>query len=98
MTAHPRDRIVRLEAGELLDVHDGEGLRVICVNGAVWITQSHDPRDVVLSSGQSFVLDRPGLALVSAPGAAATVAIRATGRYRRPAAAKDRAWPMRSAA
>src|SRR5215831_20334970 len=75
MTRHFADGPVRLNTGQLLDIHDGEGFTVECLDGAVWITQSNDPRDIVLKSGQSFVLDKPGLALVCAAADPATVAV-----------------------
>jgi Protein of unknown function (DUF2917) len=75
MTRHFVDRSVRLSTGELLDIDEGEGLTVECLEGAVWITQSNDPRDIVLKAGQSFVLDKPGLALVCAAAGPATVAV-----------------------
>ena len=62
MTRQFVDRAVRLNTVE-------------CLEGAVWITQSNDPRDIVLKSGQSFVLDKPGLALVCAAAGPATVAV-----------------------
>jgi hypothetical protein len=37
------------------------------LHGVLWITQSNDSEDIVVRGGQSFVLDRPGLALISAP-------------------------------
>jgi hypothetical protein len=75
MTTRSADRPLRLNTGELLDINDGEGFTVACLEGAVWITQSNDPRDIVLSAGQSFVLDRAGLALVCAAAGPAAVAV-----------------------
>jgi DUF2917 family protein len=75
MTRHFVDSSVRLNTGELLDINDGEGFTVECLEGAVWITQSNDPRDIVLNAGESFVLDKPGLALVCAAAGPATVAV-----------------------
>jgi hypothetical protein len=60
----------------LLDINDGEGLAVACVEGTVWITQSNDPRDIVIHAGQSFLLDKQGLALVAAPAGPATIVVR----------------------
>jgi hypothetical protein len=68
---------VALKAHGLFDIRDGEGLTVSCTNGVVWITQSEDSRDIIVEAGQSFVLDRPGLALVAAPVGPATVSVRA---------------------
>jgi len=67
---------ISLIARGLLDIRDGEGLAVTCVEGVVWITQSDDPRDIVVNAGRSFVLDRPGLALVAAPIGPATITVR----------------------
>ena len=64
-----------LRAREVLNIRDGRGLAVRCVTGALWITQDGDTDDVVLKAGQCFVLDRRGLALVSAPVGPATVVV-----------------------
>jgi hypothetical protein len=78
MTRHFAATPVRLKTGELLDINDGEGFTVACRDGAVWITQSNDPRDIVLGAGESFVLDKPGLALVCASAGPAVVAVEAS--------------------
>ena len=75
MTRHFVDSSVRLNTGELLDIDDGEGFTVECLEGAVWITQSNDPRDIVLKAGESFALDKPGLALVCAAAGPAVVVV-----------------------
>src|SRR6266849_4821575 len=80
MTRHFVDSSVRLNTGDLLDINDGEGFAVECLEGAVWITQSNDPRDIVLNAGQSFVLDKTGLALVCAAAGPAMVAVEASLR------------------
>jgi hypothetical protein len=89
----------RLRAREVLDIRGGRGLVVRCLAGALWITQDGDTDDIVVKAGQCFVLDRPGLALVSAPVAPATLVVEratrgppcaaqryaASGRFRRAA-------------
>jgi len=70
----------RLRVREVLDIRDGKGLIVRCLAGALWITQHGDTDDVVLKAGQCFELDRPGLALVSAPVGSATVMVEKRGR------------------
>jgi Protein of unknown function (DUF2917) len=72
-----------LNARDVLDIRDGEGVQVRCLRGVLWITQSNDTEDIVISDGQSFVLDRPGLALVSAPTGPADIIIRAAVDRRR---------------
>ena len=71
---------LHLEAREVLKIRDGEGLAVRSLGGTLWITQAGDTDDIVLKSDQSFVLDRPGLALVSAPVGPATVVVETTKR------------------
>ena len=39
---------------------------IALVEGSVWITQQNDPRDIALDAGESFIFDRPGLAIVQA--------------------------------
>ena len=75
MTGRFGNSSIRLNTGELLDIDNGEGFTVECLEGSVWVTQSNDPRDIVLKAGQSFVLDKPGLALICAAAGPATVAV-----------------------
>ena len=51
-------------------VLDGEGLNLLCLKGAVWVTQEDDARDIILAAGESFTLDRKGLAVLYALSAA----------------------------
>jgi len=67
--------VVYLAEGDLLDIDRGLGFAVTCREGTVWITQTGDPRDIALSAGQSFALDRKGLALVVAPLGPAVIAV-----------------------
>jgi DUF2917 family protein len=64
---------VRLPARSVHCVEDGKGLEVTTVSGTVWITQAYDWRDVILTQGQSFILDRQGRAVVYALRNAAIV-------------------------
>jgi hypothetical protein len=59
---------IDLREGRFFRVHQAAGSTVTVHAGAVWITEQDNPRDVVLCSGQSFTLGRPGLALVEAFG------------------------------
>jgi hypothetical protein len=62
----PLDMPVHLQARELLPIEDGAGLEVKCLRGNLWITQAGDTEDKIVHGGESFVLDRPGLSLVTA--------------------------------
>jgi Protein of unknown function (DUF2917) len=66
MPANPREMPLHLASREILNIHNGAGLLVRSIQGVLWITQQDDSDDIVIEDGESFVLDRPGLALVSA--------------------------------
>ncbi len=55
-----------LEAHQIFGLADAIGACVQVRRGKVWITQDDDGRDVMLTAGGAFTLDRPGLALVHA--------------------------------
>ena len=55
-----------LAKGQIRRVHRSLGHRVECVSGALWVTQDGDPRDIVLTPGDSFAFDQRGDALISA--------------------------------
>jgi Protein of unknown function (DUF2917) len=57
---------IALQARTVHRIDNGRGQQVTCVRGVVWVTQEHDSRDIILSAGQSAVLDRRGLAVVYA--------------------------------
>ena len=61
---------VTLRWGMPLTVRDGQGACITARRGTVWITQDHDRRDVVLTSGESFRLERAETAIVQAMDAA----------------------------
>jgi hypothetical protein len=53
-----------MDHGSLLRIVDGKGLLVEATAGLLWITQERDLRDIIVAAGQSFRLDRNGVALV----------------------------------
>ena len=64
--AGPLDTPVYLKPRELLPVENGVGIEVKALRGNLWITQAGDAKDKVLGPGESFVIDRAGLTLVTA--------------------------------
>jgi len=64
--AAPLDTPVHLKTRELLPIEDGAGLEIKALQGDLWITQTGDAEDTILHRCESFVLDRSGLALVTA--------------------------------
>jgi hypothetical protein len=57
---------VRLPARTVHTLDGARGLQVTAVSGTVWLTQAMDPRDIILTRGQSFILDRNGRAVIFA--------------------------------
>jgi hypothetical protein len=57
---------IALKAQSVHRIENAKGTKVSCVRGVTWITQERDPRDLILTTGQSVILDRPGLAIVYA--------------------------------
>ena len=53
-------REIALEAGQIWSAQLPQGARVNCARGVVWLTQSDDATDYVLSAGQSFVASQEG--------------------------------------
>ncbi|MFZ1103725.1 MAG: DUF2917 domain-containing protein [Hyphomicrobiaceae bacterium] len=64
---------MRLPAQAVHTLDGAKGLQVTAVSGTVWLTQAMDPRDIILTRGQSFILDRAGRAVVYALKDAAIV-------------------------
>ena len=76
-----------LKPKQLLKVRSGVGHAIVCHSGSLWVTQHRDQRDVVLGAGESFALDRDGLALVQAlEQSTITIAPATTDRALPPAA------------
>jgi hypothetical protein len=67
-------RLVHLAQGDLHRIVNGEGTLIACLADRIWITQDDDARDIVLGPGESFRIDRPGLTIINAFGAA-TIAV-----------------------
>ncbi len=64
-----------LPAGALFTLNDGVCTWVECVEGAIWISQVVEPRDVVLVAGESVALAAPRRAIIGAINGAAVVRI-----------------------
>lgn len=60
------DNQLEMRREQMLRLDGSKGARIACLRGMLWVTQYEDPRDVILPAGESFMLDRGGLALVSA--------------------------------
>jgi hypothetical protein len=61
---------VGLTAREAVSLTDVRGATLRITRGIVWITQEHDPRDLVLRAGDNWVVERNGRTVIEAQGAA----------------------------
>ena len=68
-----RQGAVQLGPNQTLRVVDGAGATVCAVQGAVWITEENQPRDIVLNPGSCYRLRERGLALINSLGGTAAV-------------------------
>ncbi len=50
-----------LAPGELVQLDGARGTTLRVTRGTLWITQERDTRDIVLSAGDAFTIDRGGL-------------------------------------
>ena len=95
-------KIWELEPGELVRLDDADGITLRVTRGALWITQERDVRDIVLTAGDAYTIERRGLTVVEAQGRATVCVlahhledIRVRGRR---AATGERGWQwLRSA-
>ena len=66
---------LKLDRGQLLKVRDAAGSTVCALEGAVWITEDHQLKDIVLEEGQCYRLQNHGLAIVHAISGPAAVSL-----------------------
>jgi hypothetical protein len=58
--------VVELQQGEILPLERARGVRITAVEGTLWVTEEHDPMDVVLEAGESHAVETAGRTLVQA--------------------------------
>lgn len=66
MNIRLRPAPICLPKGQAALLDDARGAWVRCRGGSVWVTQEGDRRDVVLEPGDSILIERDGMAVVSA--------------------------------
>ena len=83
-----------LRHNQLSRLLDACGTRIDCIDGSAWVTVDGETRDIVLSRGDSFVVDSRAPVIVHAIQGAATVALRAqaSGCPRPVSRARPRDW------
>jgi len=70
-----RSGAVRLGPNQTLKVLDGAGSTVCAVEGAIWITEENQPRDIVLEAGACYRLEHDGVAVVNSLAGDAAVSL-----------------------
>ena len=70
-----RSGAVKLGPNQTLKVVDGAGSTVCALQGALWITEENQLRDIVLTPGGCYRLQHPGTALVNSLGGEAAVSL-----------------------
>jgi hypothetical protein len=63
-------KVWELAPNELVKLDGARGTTLRVTRGRLWLTLEHDTRDVVLTAGDSFTIDRGGLTLIEAQGPA----------------------------
>ena len=66
MTCPGYPETVALAPRELIRLDDARGTSLRVTRGTLWITQDQDSRDIVLSAGDTWTVERDGLTLVEA--------------------------------
>jgi hypothetical protein len=57
---------IALRKGQIHRIRHGAGQRIEALNGCLWVTIDNDLRDVFVSPGEGFSIDRDADTLVSA--------------------------------
>ena len=60
----------KIARNEIVEVQQPLGITIECLAGSIWVTLDGDSRDVVLGTGQIFIVDRPQRTLIQALEAA----------------------------
>ena len=66
MACFKNGTIIDLTTRESLALPDFRGTTLRVTRGTVWITQEHDTQDIVLRTGDTWVVERNGLTLLEA--------------------------------
>jgi hypothetical protein len=89
MLCNGYDKVLELADGDLVEVNDGHGTTLRVTKGALWITQEHDNRDIVLRAGDVWTVERQGLTLLQAQGATLLCAVGTGALF-----ARSRSYPV----
>jgi hypothetical protein len=66
MTSATRKKLWNLALRQQVLLDDAQGTTLRVARGTLWITLERDTRDIVISDGESFTIDRSGRTIVEA--------------------------------
>jgi hypothetical protein len=66
MNIHISSSTITLAPGSLISVWDGNGARVLCRTGTLWVTQEGERKDAVVRAGEALTISRSGRTVISA--------------------------------
>jgi hypothetical protein len=78
-----RSRRSLLSPREVLLLDNAQRTLIVVERGCVWVTLEHDPRDIVLTEGMRFGVDRPGRTPVAAEMASTLRLLAPVSRHER---------------
>ncbi|MES2510592.1 MAG: DUF2917 domain-containing protein [Pseudomonadota bacterium] len=61
-----RPSVREIATDRILEIKQGAGMKLECLEGSVWVTLDGDLRDVILEPGQAFTVDRDQRILIQA--------------------------------
>lgn len=59
---------IGLQRGSVARLQDARGMRLRVETGAIWVTHDRDRDDMLVQTGESFLIERDGTTVVSALG------------------------------
>jgi hypothetical protein len=66
MTRTNRRKLWHLAPRKQVLLDDAQGTMLRVARGTLWITLERDTRDIIVSTGEAFTIDRPGRTIVEA--------------------------------
>ena len=60
------NRLLALSYGDVIELPDARGTTIRVTRGALWLTQERDRRDVLLTAGDAWTVERDGLTVAEA--------------------------------
>jgi hypothetical protein len=66
MARYQTGTLIDLSSHEALSLDDVKGATLSLLSGTLWVTQYHDPQDIVLESGEDWVVERDGRTVLQA--------------------------------